>query len=134
MPATHINVRWPDAQLLRISISYDAVEIQIRESAGRLLTVVARGHIGTQMVGFWDEIVIDAGDVVDSHPFQKECLDSIAERLGQPAPLTGSPERNGGRFATLVLSMSDGAVFRCVAAQFSVEGGRVQPVGATDQP
>jgi len=119
--STHLNVRWPDSQVLGVSISYDAVEIRIRESGGRLLTVVAKGHIGTQLVGFWDEIVIEDADIVESHPFEEECLTSIAERLGWPAPDTGSPERNSRRFATLVLSLSDGTFFRCVAAQFTVE-------------
>lgn len=119
--SSRLNVRWPDAQLLGISISYDAVEIQIRESGGHPRTIVAKGHIGTQLVGFWDEVVIDAADLVESHPFEDECLSSIAERLGWPAPDTGSPERNIRRFATLVLSLSDGTVLRCVAAQFTVE-------------
>jgi len=122
-PTTNLNVRWADAQLLGIAMSYDAVQIQLRESAGRLVTIVAKGHIGTELVGFWDEIVIESADIVEAHPFGDECLESIAERLGQRATDTGSPERNSRRFATLVLSLSDGAVFRCAAAEFSVKSG-----------
>lgn len=118
---TELPIRWADAVLLDLAMSYDTIEVKVLESGGNEVTIVARGQIGLELVGFWDEVVIEDGTLVESHPFADRCLESISERLGWPAPASGSPERNRGRYATLVLALSDGSTFRCAAAEFVVE-------------
>jgi hypothetical protein len=118
MDPEELDVLWADAQLIGIQASYDAFELALRETTGRAVRVVALGHIGFQLVGFWDETVIDSADLVPAHPFADLCVGSIAERLGGFPPATGSPARNGPRFTTLVVSLSDGATILCTAAAF----------------
>lgn len=118
MAGESLNVLWADAQLLGLVASYDQLELEVRESTGRTLRVVADGHIGLELVGFWDEMVIESADIVPKHPFADRCIRSIAERLGQPPPATGSPTRNAGNFSTLVVVLSDGARLLCAAAAF----------------
>jgi hypothetical protein len=124
MTSDRLDIRWADAQLSGVVASYERCEFEITETSGRRVRVVAAGHIGFQLIGFWDEIVIESADIVPAHPFAERCLQSISERLGEPAPSSGSPERNAGDFSTLVVSLSDGAVLLCTAAEFHVETGR----------
>lgn len=124
-----LDVRWADAQLSGIAASYDRCEFEIKETSGRRVWVIAAGHIGFQLIGLWDETVIESADIIAAHPFADRCLRSISERLGEPAPPSGSPGRNAGHFATLVLSLSDGARLLCTAAEFHVvtEAGSTSP-------
>lgn len=121
MATESLDILWADAQITSLSVSYDSVELDVRESSGRRVRVVADGHIGFQLLGFWDEVVVESADLVPAHPFAEQCLTSIAERLGEPAPPTGSLERNSGKFRTLVVSLSDGALLLCAAARFHTE-------------
>ena len=116
-----LDVLWADAILTRVTASYERVELEIHETTGRSPRVVASGHIGYRLSGFWDEVVIESADLVRAHPFADLCLDSIAARYGDPWPPTGSPERNSRDFQTLVVSFSDGAVLLCVATRFHIE-------------
>jgi hypothetical protein len=120
MTSDRLDIRWADAQLSGVDASYERCEFEITETDGRRVRVLAVGHIGFQLTGFWDEIVIESADIVPAHPFAEQCLQSISERLGEPAPPSGSPERNSGEFSTLVVSLSDGAVLLCTAAKFQV--------------
>lgn len=119
-----LDILWADAQITSLTASYGKVELEVRETTGRQVRVVARGHIGFQLLGFWDEVVVESADLVRAHPFADQCLRSITERLGEPAPPTGSPERNSGEFVTLAVSLSDGAVLLCAAAAFNTEAAR----------
>ncbi len=119
-----LDVLWADAQIISVLVSYDNVEIGLRETTGRSVRVIAAGHVGVQLIGFWDEVVVESADIVPAHPFAERCLRSITERLGEPAPSTGSPDRNSRDFATLVVSLSDGAVLLCTAARFEAEVAR----------
>ena len=78
------------------------------------------GHIGLSIEGFWDEVVIADADVVEFHPFLDRCLTSLAERLGDDLPATGSPARDGRQFSTLVVTLDDGARILCSAARFEI--------------
>jgi hypothetical protein len=119
-----LDILWADAQLNGVFATYDKVELEVRETTGRRVGVTAVGHIGFKLVGFWDETVIESADIVAAHPFADACLASISERLGEPAPETGSPERNSRDFVTLVVSFSDGAVLLCAAAELHAKPGR----------
>jgi hypothetical protein len=118
--ADPLNVLWADAVLVEVRASYDSLDLLVRESTGRAVTVTAVGHIGFQLVGLWDETVIESGDLVRAHPFAESCLASVAERAGDPPPASGSPSRDRGRFTTLAISLIDGAVLLVVAAEFQV--------------
>jgi hypothetical protein len=114
------TVRWSDAYLLDVSVEYERVRLSLRESGGSTVEVSAWGHIGVSLVGFWDETVIEAADLVTAHPFAESCMIAIADRYGNELPETGSPERNAGEFATLVVGLSDGATLLVAASRFDV--------------
>lgn len=116
-----LNVLWADAALEGFAFDYDHVEIRIRESTGQRVTVQADGQIGVDVCGFWDETVIESGTLVEEHPFANECRRALVERLGSDLPESGSPRRNRGTFSTLVISLIDGTLMLCVAADFTTE-------------
>ena len=118
MEHAQLNVLWADASLMEVHVGYDELELRLRESTGRTVKVTAVGHIGFELVGFWDETVIESAVLTSSNPFQDRCLASIGERLGDPPPATGSPDRDARSFATLAVTLSDGSVLLCSAARF----------------
>jgi hypothetical protein len=125
MATDALDILWADAELNGVFATYDKVELELRETTGRRVRVIAVGHIGFQLVGFWDETVIESADIVSAHPFADACVRSISQRLGESAPATGSPERNSRDFVTLVVSLSDGAVLLCAAAELHTEVAEV---------
>jgi len=112
------DVLWADAEVERATVDYDAVVLTLRETTGRRVDVRCSGYIGLRTEGFWDEIVVEAADLVEAHPFMDRCLDSLTERLGESRPASGSPARNGGEYSTLVVTLADGCRILCVAAAF----------------
>lgn len=111
-------ILWADAELEALNMDYESVVLCIRESTGRRVELHCLGHIGLSIEGFWDEIVIEAADIVEAHPFLERCLASLTERLGEEPPPTGSPARNSRQFSTLVVRLADGARVLCAAAGF----------------
>lgn len=118
MAESILDVLWADAQLLGVSASYDTFELELCETTGRRLRVIADGHIGFELVGLWDETVIETADLVPRHPFVDRCMASIVDRFGESLPATGSPARNAQDFSTLVVTLSDGARLYCAAGAF----------------
>jgi hypothetical protein len=115
------SIRWPDAVLIELVVSYDDVTLNFRESSGRRVAIVAQGHIGVNLAGLWDEVVVDGVELVEAHPFAEECISSVIERLGSLDTPTGSPRRRTKSFSTLVVSLTDGVELLCVAGNFVVE-------------
>lgn len=116
-------VLWPDAEIQALVVNYDAVLVSVRESTGRRVDLRCIGHIGLSIEGFWDEVVVANADLVAAHPFMDRCLDSLRERLGEDLPPTGSPHRDAQDFATLVITLSDGARIVCTASGFEAVTG-----------
>jgi hypothetical protein len=104
-----------------MEMSYEAISLKLVEATGRQVTLTAFGHVGVEVVGFWDEVLVDAADVVQAHPFADRCLASINERLGAVPPATGSVARNRMDYSTLVVTFSDGARLICAAAEFVID-------------
>jgi hypothetical protein len=113
------DVLWPDAEIASISIDYHAVAIALRESTGRQRTVTCHGHIGCQLAGFWDEVVVERAELKESDPFLTECLRVIASAYDGPAPDTGDPARNKRSWRILLVHLGNGAVLRIVASSFT---------------
>jgi hypothetical protein len=114
------GVLWPDAEVEGLDVGYDTVVLSVRETTKRQIELRCWGHIGLSIEGFWDEIVVESADLVAAHPFMDRCLASLAERLGDQLPPSGSPARDTHEFATLVLTLGDGCRILCVAATFEV--------------
>lgn len=115
------SVRWPDSLLEKVTVDYETVRVQVRESTGTTKVVLASGYVGYALVGFWDEGVIEKVEILDDHPSIARCVESITKRLGANWSDTGSPDRNTRRWRAMLVYLSDGAVLEIVAASFAIE-------------
>ena len=115
------EISWPDATLVSITADYDAVILVIRESGRRLVRVVCDGHIGFELVGFWDETIIERANLDASGPFLARCLANVETRHGPSPPATGNAPRNGADAFQLVITLIDGAQLSVAASGIRTE-------------
>jgi hypothetical protein len=109
IPKDLTSVLWADAEIDEISIDFDSISIQIKESTGLWTTILCEGYIGYQVIGFWDESVVESGIVTQDHPFIAHCLGSIQNRYKRPPPPTGNAARDRGKWCALVITLIDGS-------------------------
>ena len=73
-----LGVRWADAALRSISVSYDDVVVVLepdedwrRQDSSGVSEVWIRcvGYLGIQIVGMWDESIVDHAVLHGDHPF-----------------------------------------------------------------
>lgn len=102
------SVLWADSTVEEISIDYDAVNILVSESSGIRKTIICEGYIGYQVIGFWDELIVESGSVVFDHPFIVHCLESIHARYKNLLPPTGNITRNKCIWRALQIILIDG--------------------------
>lgn len=114
-----MDVLWADAELESLSLDYDAARLLVRETTGRVVTVVGSGVIGVELLGLWDEVIIERGEVVADDRFARDCYQRVMERVGPEVPDSGSAARNTRRFSTLRVDFIDGSHLRLAAAGFS---------------
>jgi hypothetical protein len=115
-----MDVLWADAELESLTVDYEAARLSVRETTGRVVTVVAKGVIGVDFLGLWDEVVVERAAIESDDAFSRECQRRIEERLGRDVADSGSPERNSRRFSTLTLTFIDGATLRLAAASYDI--------------
>lgn len=117
-----LGIVWADAELESVTIDYDAVVLSLTETAtGKTRCVRCEGYVGYQLLGFWDEVVVESAALVENHDFLSECLSKIQKRYPGGPPNTGQPARNEGRWALLTVRLSDGAELLVAANRFMVE-------------
>lgn len=113
---------WADAEFDTISIDYDEIIITITETASsRSRKIHCRGYIGYKLEGFWDEVVIEKGDLVSEDGFLTDCINNLEKRYPSSLPETGQTERNRQEWRVLIVKFSDGAEMKIVANKFYVE-------------
>ena len=115
------DVLWADAEIQSVRADYDTVCIELRESTGRKRVVKCCGHIGYQLIGFWDEIVVERAEFVETDPFLDDCIQAIKRAHGEQRLESGDPIRNRGTWSVLLIHLADGAVLRVAAGQFTSE-------------
>jgi len=115
------KIRWPDAELENIAIDYESVSITVLESDGGIKVLRADGYVGCNLVGFWDEVVIECAELRESHPGLDACVESMQRRLGAAWTGSGSPARNTRNWFALVILLSDGCELVVFAAALRVE-------------
>lgn len=117
-----LGIVWADAELESVTIDYDVVVLSLTETAtGSTRCVRCEGYIGYQMLGFWDEVVVESATVAEEHDFLSRCLASIRGRYPGGLPSTGQPARNEQLWSLLTLRLSDGAELLIAANKFLVE-------------
>lgn len=115
------KVLWPDASLEAAILSYDEIVIHVLETSGTKRTIRCCGFIGVEYFGIWDEIVIESAQLRETDEFIKRCQESISARIGDPAPDSGSIDRNARQPLALTLKMSDGCVLNIALNRLEVE-------------
>jgi hypothetical protein len=99
------QIRWADSSIKDIHTEYDAV------------TLRAEGYIGYNLVGFWDEMIIERAEIVENHAGLGACIDTVRRRQGASWSDTGSEARNSRRFFALLVHLIDGCVLEIFAAR-----------------
>lgn len=109
-------ILWPDASLERMDVGYEEFTIRVREDAGGVKVIRCIGYTGFQMVGFWDEVIIETANFHSNHPF----IGDSESRL-KSLPETGSQMRTriGNRLLEIVLI--DGCKLWVCAREFRCE-------------
>lgn len=110
------KILWPDASLERVEVGYEDFSIHVREEAGGKKVVRCLGYIGYQMVGFWDEVIIETARVLSDHPFISDC-----ERRLKSMPETGAKSRAATSNLLLEITLIDGCRLWVCAHQFRSE-------------
>jgi len=110
------TILWADASLESIKAQYEEFTIHVREEVGGTKLLRCLGYIGFQMVGFWDEMIIERATLYSSHPFLAEC-----ERRLKQLPEGGAKTRTatGNRLPEIILI--DGCRLWVCASQFQSE-------------
>jgi len=119
--ATLSDVLWPDAELESVTIDYDAVVLLLTESTGIKRRIFCHGHLGMELPGFWDEVVVAQGEVLDQDPFLDRCQTAIQERFRNSPPATGNDDRNSKVSRLLRVTLGDGTELKVVASRFESE-------------
>jgi len=122
----HINttlqgdpIFWADASLERLDAGYEEFAIYVREDSGVPKKIRCIGFIGFQMIGFWDEIIIETANIHITHPFIGDCEHRI-----KLLPETGTETRFASKNLLLEISFIDGCKLWVCAKQFLCESVR----------
>src|SRR5579883_3479862 len=76
-----VPILWVDANLEKFEAGFDEVRIEVCEDIGsersrKLLRCF--GYIGFQIIGFWDEMIIESANMHAKHDFIAECEGRVA--------------------------------------------------------
>ena len=110
------SILWPDASLEKLVAGYEDLTVQIREDAGGTKLLRCIGYVGFQMIGFWDEAIIEAATLHSKHGFIDDC-----ERLLKQMPESGSDARRATGNRLLEIVFIDGGKLWVCANQFKCD-------------
>lgn len=110
------SILWPDATLEKLAAGYDEFTVQIREDTGGTKLLRCIGYVGFQMIGFWDEVIIEAATLHSNHAFITDC-----ERRLKQLPESGSEARTETGNRLLEIVFIDGCKLWVCANQFRCE-------------
>jgi len=109
-------ILWPDASLERIEVGYDECVIIVQEESSRGRKVRCLGYIGFQIIGFWDETIIERATVLAIHPFIRDC-----EWRLKTLPPSGSALRANNGNSLLEIAFIDGCKLWVCGSTFAYE-------------
>ncbi len=111
----------PDATIEAIQVDYEAVCLVVAKESGDRSKIRCEGHIGLRLVGFWDDVTIESGDIVEDHPFLVECEQRLPRTPAGSIPESGNAARNSGPYRVLRILLIDGCEILVCAVRFEVE-------------
>ncbi|WP_109487221.1 hypothetical protein [Occallatibacter savannae] len=112
-------IRWADSSLLQIEAGYDNFSILVQEGSGTKKIVTCAGYIGYQMIGFWDEVIVETARVLSDHPFLVEC-----EKRLISLPANGAKDRSAVGNHLLDIALIDGCRFWVCAHHFRCDSAQ----------
>ncbi len=118
-----LDVLWPDAALQSLIFEYDLLTLQLVETGGSEVAVDAHGPIAFQLMGMWDEMIIERGVLMRDDAFSDEAWQSVRLRNGEQPSESGSPDRNRKVWQTLEVTFIDGCRLLVAAARFESRRG-----------
>jgi len=107
------SILWPDSSLEGVQAEYENFSIHIREETGARKTVHCIGYIGFQMIGFWDEMIIETARVLPVHSFITDC-----EQRVKFLPETGAKSRVASGNVLFEIILIDGCKLWVCAHRF----------------
>jgi hypothetical protein len=112
------QIRWADASLESVTLDYDSVVLTVAEDRGQTWRVACDGFIGQEIVGFWDETIIETVRLAEDGDLLRRAFRQLESRAQLPS---GSPARNLADAFQMDVVLIDGCVFSVVAKAIRVE-------------
>ena len=103
-------VLWADADLCSIHIDYDDFVLEVEESSGLKRSIRCGGFIGFEVIGVWDEAIIDSAVLLENDKFTDRCVNEIQRRLGKNTPASGNADRNLKNPITMRITLIDNCI------------------------
>jgi hypothetical protein len=104
---------WADASLEKIETTHDDVALHLHEDTGAKKLLHCLGHVGFQMIGFWDELIIENATMPLEHSFIADC-----ERRLEKLPASGTATRHRAGNRLLEVTFLDGCRLWVCAHRF----------------
>jgi len=93
------SILWPDASMKRLAAGYDELTVYLNEDNGVSKALHCKGYLGLQLVGFWDEIIVESASVYIDHPFIVECEQRVKNL---PSAGTDTRSKSGNRLLEII--------------------------------
>ena len=114
------QLRWADACIETVLVEYDSVRLTVADDGHRNRQVSCDGLVGLELVGFWDEMIIESVRLCDDGDLLRRSQALIDSRRRSPA---GNVARNAAACFQLDVALIDGCTLRVAAKEL-----RVSPV------
>lgn len=111
---------WVDSEIESIIIEYDKIQIKLKQPNSKIAEVNFWGYIGYKNTGFWDEMIIESIDVLNSSDFINKCMSLIKDKYGENMLDSGCKYRNSKKFTEIKIHLIDGLLIQFVISDISI--------------
>jgi hypothetical protein len=122
-----INRRnWADWSLEKIDIGFEEVSVLVRsDGGGRTANISCGDYIGVEMLGQWDESIIEDINVEPGGKLASDSIETVKEHYGENPSVPGCNKHLDGEWVQLDVKLIDGVHFRvaCGSVELSETGG-----------
>lgn len=108
------TILWPDAALQKFEANFERAVLHFIDTASVERLIYCEGYIGFQLIGFWDEVIIEKATLYSHHSFITQC----ESRLKVFAP-SGEPLRSQKENRVLEVTFIDGCALLICANAFN---------------
>jgi hypothetical protein len=111
------EVLWSDSSIESVYGDYERFVIIIQESTGTRKEISCSGYIGYQLVGFWDEVIVQTAHLYYKHDFIDNC---VKKTTNNPLMDSGCEDRTLKELKLLEINLLDGVCLYVVGSKFNV--------------